>query len=117
MGFLPSTQHMPYVLIQDPHYSLSVYQYVLQFCNMQHKTLVAFMKHLNIREMRSNLGKLDILVDEEQELIITRNKQAIARVLPVHITKTRPSHAELRALQCHSEIASEDLIRQDRDER
>ena len=75
------------------------------------------MKHLNIREMRSNLGKLDILVDEEQELIITRNKQSIARVLPIQTAKTRPSHAELRALQCRSESASEDLIRQDREER
>lgn len=45
------------------------------------------MKHLNIREMRSNLGKLDILVEEEQELIITRNKLPIARVLPVHPAK------------------------------
>ena len=41
------------------------------------------MKQLNIREMRSVLGKLDVLVEEQQELIITRNKQAIARVLPI----------------------------------
>lgn len=51
---------------------------------MWHGTLVNVMKHLNIREMRSSLGKLDILMDEEQELIITGNKQAIACVLPVH---------------------------------
>ena len=38
------------------------------------------MKQLNIREMRSVLGKLDVLVEEQQELIITRNKQAIARI-------------------------------------
>ena len=67
--------------------------------------------------MRSNLGKLDILVEEEQELIITRNKLAIARVLPVHPAKKRPSHAELRLLQQCSATASEELIRQDRDER
>lgn len=75
------------------------------------------MQHLNIREMRSILGKLDSLVEEQQELIITRNKQAIARVLPVHPPKKRPSHSDLRLLQQASVIASEDLIRQDRDER
>ena len=41
------------------------------------------MRELNIREMRSILGKLDTLVEEQQELIITRNKQPIARVLPI----------------------------------
>ena len=45
--------------------------------------LYNLMKQLNIREMRSVLGKLDVLVEEQQELIITRNKQAIARVLPI----------------------------------
>ena len=75
------------------------------------------MKHLNIREMRSILGKLDSLVEEQQELIITRNKQAIARVLPVRSPKKRPTHAELRLLQQASAITSEDLIRQDRDGR
>jgi antitoxin (DNA-binding transcriptional repressor) of toxin-antitoxin stability system len=75
------------------------------------------MQHLNIREMRSILGKLDSLVEEQQELIITRNKQAIARVLPMHVAKKRPTHAELRLLQQTSVITSADLIRQDRDER
>lgn len=67
--------------------------------------------------MRSILGELDVLVEEQQELIITRDKQAIARVLPIHTPKKRPTHAELRPLQQRSTIASEDLIRQDRDER
>lgn len=75
------------------------------------------MKHINIREMRSILGKLDTLIEDQQELIITRNKQAIARVLPMHVPKKRPTHAELRLLQQTSVIGSEDLIRQDRDER
>jgi antitoxin (DNA-binding transcriptional repressor) of toxin-antitoxin stability system len=76
------------------------------------------MKQLNIREMRSILGKLDVLVEEQQELIITRNKQAIARVLPMQAAKKRPTHTELRSLQTGRLItASEDLIRHDRDER
>ena len=75
------------------------------------------MRNLNIREMRTILGKLDSLVEEEQELIITRNKQAIARVLPVRPAKKRPSHHELRELQQASVVSSVDLIRQDRDGR
>ena len=75
------------------------------------------MKHINVREMRNSLGKLDILVEEEHELIITRNKQAIARVLPIQQAKKCPSHADLRLLQQSSLITSDALIRQDRDER
>lgn len=75
------------------------------------------MRELNIREMRSILGKLDTLVEEQQELIITRNKQPIARVLPITPAKQRPSHEGLRALQQLSSISSAELIRQDRDER
>lgn len=68
--------------------------------------------------MRGVLGKLDVLVEEQQELIITRNKQAIARVLPMQAPRKRPTHAELRLLQQDRMMSSsEDLIRQDRDER
>ena len=75
------------------------------------------VRELNIREMRSILGKLDTLVEEQQELIITRNKQPIARVLPITPAKKRPSHEGLRASQQLSTISSAELIRQDRDER
>lgn len=67
--------------------------------------------------MRELLGKLDSLVEQEQELIITRNKQAIARILPVTPAKPRPSHVALRAKQQVSSTAADELIRQDRDER
>lgn len=75
------------------------------------------MRNINIREMRNILGKLDSLVEEEQELVITRNKQAIARVLPIQTVKKRPSHIELRNMQRAGSISSADMIRQDRDER
>ena len=75
------------------------------------------MRHLNIREMRNLLGQLDSLVEKEHELIVTRNKQAIARILPMQASKQRPSHAKLRALQQVSKLSSADLIRQDRDDR
>ena len=75
------------------------------------------MQYLNIREMRSILGKLEQLVEEQQELIITRNKQEIARVLPIQPKKKRPTHAQLRQLSQTSAISSADLIRLDRDDR
>ncbi len=110
---LPS--RLLYAVSAKPKYLQANMRYNIILCSTY--ALVSFMKHLNIREMRSSLGKLDMLVEEEQELIITRNKQAIARVLPVHAAKKRPSHADLRLLQQCSTITSEELIRQDRDER
>lgn len=74
------------------------------------------MQQLNIREMRNILGNLDQLVQKEQEIIITRHKKAIARILPIQPLKKRPSHADLRQLS-QSKICSADLIREDRDER
>lgn len=74
------------------------------------------MQYLNIREMRSILGKLDQLVEEQQELI-TRNKQEIARVLPIQPKKKRQTHAQLRQLTQTSAISSTELIRLDRDDR
>ena len=48
---------------------------MLQFELECHNLSVDFMKQLNIREMRGVLGKLDVLVEEQQELIITGNNQ------------------------------------------
>ncbi|MCB1814070.1 MAG: type II toxin-antitoxin system Phd/YefM family antitoxin [Candidatus Competibacteraceae bacterium] len=75
------------------------------------------MKTLSIREMRSELGKLDQLVQIEGELLITRQGKPIARVLPVRGARPKPSHAELRASMPRLEIPSENLVREDRDER
>ena len=41
------------------------------------------MKKLSVREMRANIGRLDELVDEAGELVISRRGKPIARVLPV----------------------------------
>jgi antitoxin (DNA-binding transcriptional repressor) of toxin-antitoxin stability system len=75
------------------------------------------MQYLNIREMRNILGKLDQMVEEQQELIITRNKQEIARILPIQPRKQRPTHAQLRQLTQAGTISSAELIRLDRNER
>ncbi len=75
------------------------------------------MQQLSVREMRQAIGKLDRLVDEAGELIVTRNGKPIARLLPIKGSRKRPSHAELRQSLPSSEILSETLIRTDRDER
>lgn len=75
------------------------------------------MKTLSIREMRSELGKLDQLVQIEGELLITRQGKPIARILPVRGARPKPSHAELRASMPRLERPSENLVREDRDER
>ena len=75
------------------------------------------MQTLSIREMRNQLGKLDRLLDQEQELIVTRHNTPLARILPVKGKKKRPDHKELRNSLSYQDIASEVLQRKDRDER
>ena len=75
------------------------------------------MKTLSIREMRSELGKLDQLVQLEGELVVTRQGKPIARILPVRGTRSKPSHADLRASMPRLDTPSETLVRDDRDER
>ncbi len=67
--------------------------------------------------MRESIGKLDRLVDEAGEIIVTRNGKAIARILPIKGSRQRPSHAELRQSLPRSKMSSATLIRADRDER
>jgi antitoxin (DNA-binding transcriptional repressor) of toxin-antitoxin stability system len=75
------------------------------------------MQTLSIREMRNQLGKLDRLLDQEQELIVTRHNTPLARILPVKGKKIRPDHKALRNSLSYQDIASEVLQRKDRDER
>lgn len=86
-------------------------------CNFKIAAQAGFPMHeINIREMRSSIGKLDRLVDEAGELIITRHGKAIARILPVHRQRKRPSHSDLRNRMMRLETGSETLIRNERDE-
>ena len=72
---------------------------------------------ISIREMRNQLGKLDSLIAEVHELIITRHNKPVARVLPIKGEKARPDHKDLRDRLPWQEIGTEDLQRQDRKER
>ena len=69
---------------------------------------------ISIREMRNQLGKLDTLIAEEHELIITRHNKPVARVLPIEGEKSRPNHKSLRDQLPYQEIGSEVLQRRDR---
>ncbi|KHD08306.1 prevent-host-death protein [Candidatus Thiomargarita nelsonii] len=75
------------------------------------------MRALSIQQMRTELGKLDTLLNLEGQLIITLHGQPIARVLPMQGKKPKPSHADLRAQMPKLTTPSEQWIREDREER
>lgn len=75
------------------------------------------MRSISVREMRAALPRLEQLLAEEGEVVITRNGKPVARVLPTPARKPIPSHADLRSRMPRLELGSEVLIRQDRDER
>lgn len=75
------------------------------------------MKELTIREARAHIGRLEELVEEAGEIIISRRGRPIARVLPVSGSRQRPDHAELRQRMGMLGTPSAALIRAERDER
>ena len=75
------------------------------------------MQILSVREMRNQLGRLDKLLAEEQEIIVTRHNTPLARILPVKGKKKKPDHKSLRDRLPYQDIDSEVLQRMDRDER
>jgi prevent-host-death family protein len=75
------------------------------------------MKTLSIREARAALSRVDDILAEEGEVLITRRGKAVARLLPVRPRKPVPSHAELRASMRPLSVPSEVYIRAERDER
>ena len=75
------------------------------------------MKELSVREMRANIGRLDELVEDAGELIISRRGKPIARVLPVSGRRQWPDHDDLRRRTALMTTPSAELIRAERDER
>ncbi len=75
------------------------------------------MKTLTIREMRESLTRLDELVAEDGEIVVTRRGRPLARVLPVRPSRGMPSTEQLRAQMSPLDIGSERLVRGDRDAR
>ena len=75
------------------------------------------MRSLSIREIRSEIPRLEQILANEGELVITRRGRPIARLLPARMEAKRPSHAKLRSRMKRLIQGSETLIRRDRDER
>ena len=75
------------------------------------------MRMLTVREMRAALPKLERLLRQEGECVITRRGRPIARLLPAEAQRPVPSHADLRSQMPRLEVGSEVLIREDRDAR
>lgn len=75
------------------------------------------MRSLTIREVRAALARLEPLLAEEGEIVVTRHGRAVARMLPVRPVGPMPSHADLRASMPRLETGSETLVRDDRDGR
>lgn len=75
------------------------------------------MKTLSIREIRNQLGNLEAVVAEAQEIVVTRHNKPLVRILPLAGSKPRPSHKTLRDSLPYQEISTEQLQRLDRDER
>jgi prevent-host-death family protein len=67
--------------------------------------------------MRTALPRLEQLLEEEGEIVITRHGRPVARVLPTAPESGIPSRAELRSKMRRLEVGSEVLIREDRDVR
>lgn len=75
------------------------------------------MKELSVREIRAALPRLEEILEQEGELVVTRNGRAVARLLPPRASVMLPSHADFRARQKRLATTSEELVRQDRDDR
>lgn len=75
------------------------------------------MQTLSIREVRGALGRLDEILGATNEIIITKHGEAIARIIPIKGRRRRPTHEELHALTKKLSVPSEELLRDERDER
>jgi prevent-host-death family protein len=75
------------------------------------------MRSVSVREMRAALPRLEQLLQDEGEIVITRHGKPVARVLPTAAAGGIPSRAELRRRMRRVEVGSEVLIREDRDAR
>jgi len=74
------------------------------------------MKAMSIREMRSEMGHLDQLIESQGEIVVTKRGRPIARLLPVQGARDIPDHAKLRARMAELSTSTH-LLREDRDER
>jgi antitoxin (DNA-binding transcriptional repressor) of toxin-antitoxin stability system len=75
------------------------------------------MKKLTIREIRQSLSHLDRLLAVEEEVMITRRGDPIAKIVQVGRKRPIPSHRNLRDGMPKMQKGSETVLRRERDER
>jgi prevent-host-death family protein len=73
------------------------------------------VRTLSVRELREALSTIDQLVRDEGEVVVTRHGHPLVKLVPVRAPQVAPSHAELRAGMPHMAVASEELVRADRE--
>jgi prevent-host-death family protein len=75
------------------------------------------MREMTVREVRAALGRLDDLLRQEGEVVITRHGTPVARIVPLSGARELPTHRELRQAMPQLNVSSGELVREDRDER
>ncbi len=75
------------------------------------------MKKLTIREARQALSHLDRLLSVEEEVMITRRGDEIAKVVQVGKRRPIPSHRDLREAMLKMRKGSGTFLHTDRNER
>ena len=75
------------------------------------------MHSSSVSEIRSVLPRLEQLLAEAGEVLITRGGRPIARLVPAGDRNGIPSQAELSRRMRRLDVGSEVLIREDRDAR
>ncbi len=73
------------------------------------------MKKLSVREARQALSHLDRLLAVEEEVMITRRGDPIAKVVRIGGKRPIPSHRDLRDGMKRMRQGSETVLRKDRE--
>ncbi len=75
------------------------------------------MKRLNVRQLRAALPRLERVLAEAGEILVTRRGKVLARVVAAAPRPPLPSHTELRAPMPRLAVGSEVAVRAERDGR
>ncbi len=75
------------------------------------------MKELTIREAREGLSHPEIMFADDEEILVVRRGEPVARILPVTPKRKVRSLKAFRATMPFQEIPSEVGIREERDSR
>ena len=73
------------------------------------------MKIVSVQEIQGALERLDELLAEEGELVITQHGKPLARIVPLRPDRRMPSHAALRSQMPHLIRDSATVVREDRE--